>query len=95
MNAREIRDVETRLARKRETCPGVQAKYRDAYRDGVDAALRVLASGLGETRDGAMTKLRALLRREPYLSREKTEAYHGAVRCAMSMLSAASGAERT
>lgn len=95
MNAREIQDVRARMARKRAACPNVADKYRDAYRDGVDAALAAIDAAAGETRDETINRLRTLLRREPYPSREKTEAYHGAVRSAMSMLNAARGAERT
>ena len=66
----------------------IRPKYREAFQDGIAAAVAVLKSCEGMSPDWVLEKLRAELNNDPYLSANKSDAYQQAVRIAMSRVHA-------
>ena len=85
MNTHDINQIEARL-RAKQNAKDVPDKYRDAFRTGLDDATTILKHYAHEPPDQVVAALRRRLNTNPYLSSNKTEAYHKAIRVAMSLL---------
>ena len=82
----QLAGIKRRLDAKRGTCGGVNAKYGEAFRDGLSAAQSALDAHAGESPGDIQAALRRLLGTSPYLSGNKKDAYGRAVKAATSMV---------